>query len=240
MHWQDDVLILGARPFGETSAIAEALSRTRGRWRGLVRGGRSRRMRPLLQTGNLARATWRARLEDQLGAFTLEPLRMSAGGLIGDPFALAGLGALAGHLHLLPEREPFAALYDGALLVVENLHEARLWPALLARLELRLLADLGFGLDVDRCALTGAREDLAFVSPRTGRAVRADAAGEWKDRLLPLPPFLTGQGSDAPGEADVLAALELTGHFLHQRVYAPRGLAMPEARRWIIDHLRGA
>jgi len=239
MQWRDDVLILGARPHGETSAIAEVISRAHGRWRGLVRGGRSRRMRPLLQPGNLARATWRARLEDHLGSFVLEPLRLSAGGLMGDPFALAGLGTLAAELHLLAEREPHEALYDGALLVVDNLHDARLWPALLARFELRLLADLGFGLDLEKCAVTGARGGLAWVSPRTGRAVSGEAGVPWRDKLLPLPEFLAGHGAAAPGDADVLAALELSGHFLRQRVYGPRNLPMPEPRGWIMERLRG-
>ena len=196
-------------------------------------------MRPVLQPGNVVVATWRARLEDHLGSFVLEPLRLAAGALIGDALALAGLATLAAEFHLLPEREPHGQLYAGARLVVDNLGDQALWPALLARLELRLLADLGFGLDLESCAATGERSDLVWVSPRTGKAVSAKAGEPWRDRLLALPAFLQGQGGQAPEPAEILAAFELTGHFLHQRVFHPRRIAMPVERTWITDHLRG-
>ncbi len=238
MRWRDEALILGVRSHGETSAIAEVFTRGHGRWRALVRGGRSRRMRPVLQTGNLVSAAWGARLEDHLGAFSLEPVRLSAGALMDDIFALSGLAVLSAGLHLLPEREAHPHLFEAARLVTEHLADPGVWPAMLARLELRLLADLGFGLDLSACALTGESADLAWVSPRTGRAAARGAGEPWREKLLPLPAFLRGEAGPAPGTEDVLAALELTGHFLRQRIYAPRGLRFPAERDWIIERLR--
>ena len=238
MHWSSDAIIIGARPHGETSAIVEVFARSHGRWRGLARGGLSRRMRPVLQPGNIVSLTWRARLEDQLGHFAIEPRRLTAGRLMDDPLALAGLSALMGQLHFLPEREPHPALHDAAMLILEHLQERGIWPALLARFELRLLADLGFGLDLSACAATGQRHDLAWVSPRSGRAVCAAAGEPYRGRLFPLPAFLLIPGAPAPEAQDVLAALNLTGYFLHRRICAPRGLCLPLERQWILDHLK--
>ncbi len=239
MHWTDDAIFLAGRPHGETSLIAEIFTRYHGRRRALVRGGRGRRLRPVLQPGNLLRVTWRGRLEEQLGSFGVEPLKLHAGRVIGDSFALAGLAVLVADLHLLPERDPQPALHDGALLVIDNLEEPKIWPALLARFELRLLSDLGFGLDLSRCAATGTTEDLAWVSPKTGRAVSAKAGAPWADRLLPLPAFL-GEGENAPpSTGDIRAALELTGHFIHRRLMDPAGVRMPIERQWVLDGLSG-
>ncbi len=239
MQWTDDAIFLGARPHGETSVIAEVLTRHHGRRRALVRGGRGRRLRPALQPGNLLRVTWRGRLEEQLGSFTIEPLKLHAGRIIGDPFALAGLAVLVADLHLLPERDAQPALHDGAVLILDNLEEAEIWPALLARFELRLLSDLGFGLDLSRCAATGTTEDLVWVSPKTGRAVSAEAGAPWADKLLPLPAFLGEGDSLPPPPADVRAALELTGHFILRRLVEPAGGHMPIERQWILDRLSG-
>jgi len=236
MQWTDDAIFLGARPHGETSVIAEVFTRRHGRRHALVRGGRGRRLRPVLQPGNLLRVTWRGRLEEQLGGFAVEPLGLHAGRIIGDSFALAGLAVLVADLHLLPEREAQPPLHDGALLILDNLEHAEIWPALLARFELQLLSDLGFGLDLSRCAATGATENLVWVSPKTGRAVSAEAGAPWADRLLPLPPFLR-EGDATPPSGDVRAALELTGHFIERRLVEPSGGRMPVERRWILDRL---
>ncbi len=239
MQWSDDAIFLGARPHGETSIIAEVLTRHHGRRRALVRGGRGKRLRPVLQTGNLLRVTWRGRLEEQLGSFTVEPLRLHAGRIIGDSLALAGLAVLVADLHLLPERDAQPALHDGAMLILDNLEDTEIWPALLARFELQLLSDLGFGLDLCRCAVTGETEDLVWVSPKTGRAVSAEAGAPWADRLLPLPAFLM-KGDGAPPHDEVRAALELTGHFIFRRLVEPAGGRMPIERQWILDALSSA
>ena len=237
MQWSDDAIFLGARPHGETSVIAEAFTRHHGRRRALIRRGRGKRLRPSLQPGNLLRVTWRGRLEEQLGSFTIEPLRLLAGRIIGDPFALAGLAVLIADLHLLPERDAQPALHEGALLILDNLENAEIWPALLARFELQLLSDLGFGLDLSRCAATGTTENLAWVSPKTGRAVSAEAGAPWADRLFPLPAFLRAGDAAPPPSGDIRAALELTGFFIHRRLVEPAGGRMPIERQWILDRL---
>ncbi len=239
MQWTDDAIFLAARPHGETSVIAEVFTRQHGRRRALVRGGRGKRLRPALQPGNLLRVTWRGRLEEQLGSFTVEPIRLHAGRVIGDSFALAGLAVLVSDLHLLPERDAQPSLHDGALLIIDNLEDAEIWPALLARFELQLLSDLGFGLDLSHCALTGTTEDLVWVSPKSGRAVSASAGAPWADRLFPLPAFLREGGNPPPPPADVRAALELTGHFIFRRLVEPAGGRMPVERQWILDGLSG-
>ncbi len=238
MQWTDEGIVLAAAAHGEASAIVELFTAAGGRWRGLVRGGASRRMRPVVQAGNLVRASWSARLEEQLGSFRLEPLELRAGVWMEDGLALAGLGVLVADLRLLPEREAHPALYDGARLVLDHLEEPGVWPALLARFELRLLADLGFGLDLERCAASGSREELRWVSPRSGRVVSAAAASGLEERLLALPGFLRGgAGSGLPGAAEMAAALELTGFFLRRRVLEPRGLVQPLEREWIMQEL---
>ena len=238
MNWNDEALVISARPHGESGALVMLLTRGRGRWRGLVRGGRSRRLRPVLQPGNRVRAAWRARLEEQLGGFTVEPLEMVAGRLIDDGLALAGLAVLCSHMALLPEREAQPRLYEAATMIISRLREADLWPALLARFEMELLAALGFGLDLSGCALGGEGE-LAWVSPLTGRAASRAAGEPWAEKLLPLPGFLVNGAGAPPGRREVLQALELSGHFLGQRVYEPRGLAPPLERQWILEHLAG-
>ena len=240
MQWTDDAIFLGASPHGETSVIAEVFTRFHGRRRALVRGGRGRRLRPALQPGNLLRVTWQGRLEEQLGSFTVEPVKLHAGRIISDSFALAGLVALVSDLHLLPERDAQPSLHEGALLILDNLEDAEIWPALLARFELQLLSDLGFGLDLSRCAVTGTTEDLVWVSPKTGRAVSASAGAPWADRLLSLPAFLKDGDSSPPPPADVQAALELTGHFILRRLVEPAGGRMPIERQWILDGLSAA
>jgi DNA repair protein RecO (recombination protein O) len=235
MEWRDEGVILSVRRHGETSAIAEILTAAHGRCLGLVRGGRSRTMRPMLQAGNEVQATWRARLEDHLGNFALEPLVLRAGAIMEQPFRLAGLATLAGLAQLLPEREPHAPIYEAMRVVLTAIEQDDVWPALLARWEMGLLEELGFGLDLRACAATGAREDLAYVSPKSGRAVSAAAGAPYRDRLFRLPDFLR---VNAPADAaDIVDGLRITGYFLDRHVFEPRGVAPPEQRQWIIRRL---
>jgi DNA repair protein RecO (recombination protein O) len=232
MDWSDEGIFLSAKPLGEANMVAEVLTRGHGRHLGLVRGGRSRRMRPLLQPGNVIRVTWRARLSEQLGGFNVELMEVHAARVLDDARALSAISTLAGLARLLPERDPHPALYAAALGVLRSLDRAALWPALLVRWELQLLGDLGFGLDLTECAATGADIDLAYVSPRSGRAVSRDAGQPYCSKLLKLPAFILDDRV-AASDADILSGLTLTGHFLERDVLAPHGLTMPKAR----DHL---
>ncbi|MFN4144115.1 DNA repair protein RecO [Aestuariivirga sp.] len=235
MEWRDEGVILSVRRHGETSAIAEILTAAHGRSLGLVRGGRSRAQRPVLQAGNAVQAVWRARLEDQLGTFTLEPLELRAGAIMAEPFRLAGLATLTGLAQLLPEREPHPRVYQALRVVLDAIEDDALWPALLVRWELGLLDELGFGLDLSKCAATGRRDDLAYVSPRSGKAVSAEAGAPFRDRMFRLPPFLMGAGEAS--QRDVVDGLRLVGFFLDRHVFEPRGAKMPEQQDWIIRAL---
>ncbi|MTD93174.1 DNA repair protein RecO [Hyphomicrobium sp. xq] len=230
MQWSDEGIILSVKAYGETAAVAEIFTRAHGRHLGLVHGGRSRRMRPVLQTGNHVDATWKARLAEQLGHVTVELRKGYAAQAMEDPLALAGLSSLCALSRLLPERDPHAALFEVALFVLGYLDEPEVWPALMVRWELALLEELGFGLDLVACAATGANDNLIYVSPKSGRAVSASAGDEYKDRLLRLPGFLLKGRQGAATSADVIDGLALTGHFLETRVLIPRGDAMPAAR----------
>jgi DNA repair protein RecO (recombination protein O) len=233
MDFSDEGIFLSAKPLGEANMVAEVLTRGHGRHLGLVRGGRSRRVRPLLQSGNLIRVTWRARLADHLGGFNVELMEAHAARALDDARALSAISTLAGLARLLPERDPHPGLYATALTLLRSLDRAELWPALLVRWELQLLGDLGFGLDLAECAATGADVDLIYVSPRSGRAVSRDAGEPYCNKLLKLPAFLLDEEAEA-SDADILSGLVLTGHFLERDVLAPHGLAMPQARERLI------
>jgi DNA repair protein RecO (recombination protein O) len=231
MQWSDEGVILSVRPHGETAAVAEIFTRAHGRHLGLVHGGRSRRLRPVLQTGNHVDAVWKARLAEHLGHVNVELRKGYAAQAMEEPLALAGLSSLCALAHLLPERDPHPNLFEVTLFVLSYLDDPDVWPALMVRWELALLDELGFGLDLAACAATGTRENLIYVSPRSGRAVSADAGAPYKDRMLILPAFL-GKGRQGPATtADVLAGLALTGHFLETRVLFPREEMMPQARQ---------
>lgn len=236
MDWQDEGAILAMRPHGESAAIIEVLTAVHGRHAGVVRGGASRKMAATLQPGAQVQVAWRARLEDHLGIFTVEPLRARAG-LLSDRRALAALNAVCALLHLsLPEREPHPVLYPATIGLMDDLESGADWPARYLRWEVLLLEELGFGLDLTSCAVTGDTTDLAFVSPRTGRAVSRDAAGVWANRLLPLPAALMGQGPASPSE--LAQGFAITGHFL-ARELAPvlGGRPLPDARSRMVDLL---
>ena len=236
MDWSDEGIFLGAKPLGEANAVAELFTLGHGRHLGLVRGGRSRRLRPLLQPGNRLRVTWRARLSEHLGGFNVELIEAHAARALDDAAALAAIGSLAGLARLLPERDPHPQLYAAALHVIGAFDAPRLWPALLVRWELLLLQELGFGLDLSECAATGGDSELVYVSPRSGRAVSREAGEPYDAKLLKLPAFLRDDDAGA-GENDLLAGFALTGYFLERDVLAPHGLAMPETRERLIGLL---
>ena len=237
MEFEDEGFVLAARLHGETGAIVEVLTARHGRWVAHVAGGASRRIKPILQPGSRVRMNYRARVADQLGSAQLEGEGEGASALFDDPLALAGLAAaVAVVAGALPEREP----HDGAFFALEALVAALsrpdIWPAVLVRFEMGLLQELGFGLDLSRCAVTGSPDNLVWVSPRTGRAVSAAAGEPYRDRLLALPPFLlSAQGRLAPG--DIGAGLTLTGRFLQDFVFAAINRPLPPARARLIERL---
>ena len=230
MHWTDDGIIIGTRRHGETSLIVELMTAGHGRHLGLVRGGRSRKQQPVLQPGNSVAATWRARLDEHLGNYMIEPTAMRAARLIAGPSGLYAIQCLAGLMRLLPERDPHPSIHAALAAVVDHLEDPAVAGELVVRFELRMLEELGFGLDLERCAATGTSDDLAYVSPKTGRAVSRLAGAPYRDRLLALPAFLNRSPGGRPPAADILAAFRLTGYFLDRHVYEPRGLRPPEAR----------
>ena len=229
MEWQDDGLIIGAKRHGETSLILEVMTRRHGRHLGLVKGGRSKRMQPLLQPGNSLAVTWRARLEEHLGFYAVEALILRAGDLMARPLTLQGLNLVTALLRLLAEREEHPVLFDMALELVDNLGDGEVAPAALVQFELAVLAECGFGVDLEQCAATGSREDLAFVSPRSARAVSRTAGEPYRDRLLRLPGFLAGERVNRVSADDLCDGFRLAGTFLLRDVFAPRGLNLPDA-----------
>jgi DNA repair protein RecO (recombination protein O) len=232
MDWTDQGILISARPLGEANAVAEFLTEAHGRHLGLVRGGRSRRLRPLLQPGNLVSLVWRARLSDYLGSFTVELIEPHAARVLDDEPALQAIGSLTALAKLLPERDPHHDLYGGALEVLRALDRPRDWPQLMVLWELALLEDLGFGLD---CS-AGAQVELVYVSPKTGRAVSREAGAPFADRLLKLPRFVLGV-DPAPAASEILAGFALTGYFLDRNVMSPHGLSLPRSRERMLTLL---
>lgn len=231
--------MLAARTHGEAAVILEVFTQAHGRHAGVVRGGNSRKMRPHLQPGGQVEVDWSARLEEHLGSFRVEPKRSRAGAVMGDRLALEALSAMAAVLTLaLPEREPVPGIYHLTMDLADRLGGPDDWLAYYALWEVALLAELGFALDLQMCAVTGAREGLAYVSPKTGRAVTRAGAGEFADRLLPLPAFLWQEGANDTGRAEVAQALRLTGYFLRSQIVLPAGKeALPAARARLVDVL---
>lgn len=237
MQWSADGLIIGVRRHGESSVIAEVMTAGRGRQLGLVRGGRSHRLAPVLQPGNTVSVTWRARLEDHLGTFTVELLDSRAAALILDRQRLYLSQVLCEHLRLLPERDPHDLLLGMVVDLMDRSGSKLEIGAAFAEFELALLDELGFGLDLSSCAATGATDELEYVSPKSGRAVSRAAAEPYKDRLLRLPAFLLGTGEHDAGE--VGAALRLTGHFLDMHVWMARNIEPPPMRDGLVNLLTG-
>lgn len=235
MKWKEQAIILGTRQYGETSVILEIMTRQHGRYMGVVKGGRSRRMAAILQPGNFVEAEWWARLDEHLGLFRLEALDLHAARLIVLPEALYALQLMAFHLRLLPERDPHPSLYDLLHFFMQNFEESSIIAELLVRFEMRLLEELGFGLDLSRCAATGSLEKLYYVSPKSGRAVCEQAGLPWKEKLLILPQFLVQKTTRPIDFSDIMNGFILTGFFLMRHVWEPRAVKQPSVRMNLIQ-----
>jgi len=229
MQWTDEGIVLGVRRHGETSVILELMTIERGRHLGLVRGGAGTRLRGVLQPGNSLRATWRARLDDHLGNYAVEGTNLRAAGFLNAAHAVHGVTHLAALCRLLAEREPHARIHGALEAILDALDDRSAVVPMFARFELAFLAELGFGLDLSSCVATGETADLIYVSPRSGRAVSRAAGEAYRDKLMRLPGFLRTDGEPASA-ADLADAFVLTGFFLERYAFAPRGLALPEAR----------
>lgn len=235
MEWRDQGILLSTRRHGETSAIIEVFTPTHGRHAGVVRGGTSRKIAPVLQPGAQLDLTWRARLEDHIGSFAVEPVRSRAAAAMGGRLALAGLNAVTALVSFcLPEREAHLPLYHRTEALLDLLGQEEIWPLAYLRWELSLLEELGYGLDLSCCAVTGAVDGLAYVSPKTGRAVSRAGAGDWAERLLPLPDVLRGVG--AAGDAEIADGFRTTGYFLTHHLAAGLGdRPLPPARARFVE-----
>ncbi len=239
MQWTDEGIVIGVKRHGEASAILELMTRAHGRHLGLVRGGFGTRMKPILQTGNSVSASWRARLDEHLGNYTIEPTRQRASNFFAAPHAIYGVTHLAALMRLLPERDPHAGLYSVFEEVLDRLEDPVLAAPLVVRFELQLLTELGFGLDLKQCAATGTNADLIYVSPKSGRAVSRDAGAPYAERMLRLPAFLRDLDLQPAGR-DLADGFALTGLFLERHVLEPRGLQLSDERaHFIAALLRG-
>jgi len=235
MQWTDEGIVLGTRRHGEASAIVELMTREHGRHLGLVRGGAGSRLKPILQPGNSVSATWRARLDEHLGNYTIEGLVLRTASFLTSAHAVYGVTHLAALCRLLPERDPHVAVFEELEDAVTRLDDVRLAATLVVRFELMLLAELGFGLDLAQCAATGLSEDLVYVSPKSGRALSRSAGEPWRERLLRLPAFLGDAApEEVPSAEDITAGFALTGHFFTRHVLEPRGQVLPDARERFI------
>ncbi|HYM30162.1 MAG TPA: DNA repair protein RecO [Candidatus Cybelea sp.] len=236
MHWTDDAIVLASRKHGETSAVVNLLTRDHGRHAGLVRGGASRRLKGVLQAGNEVSASWRGRLAEHLGTLTIELRAAHAASLMEDSMRLSALVSACALVEAtLPEREPHPGLFQGLAVLLQSLHEgAAEWPAVYVRWEVGLLSELGFGLDLSACAVTGETSGLTHVSPKTGRAVSSGAAAPYAEKLFRLPPFLAG-GEVGDPLADIADGLALTGFFLDRYAFAPHRRSIPAARARLVE-----
>jgi DNA repair protein RecO (recombination protein O) len=240
MEWSEEGIVVGARQYGEADVIIEALTAAHGRHLGLVKGGRSRRLRPVLQPGNTLALTWRARLDEHLGNFRAEPVTERSAGLMMSRFGAFGLAHAGALLRLLPERDPHPRLYEALALMLDRFDSPILAAELMARFELLLLDELGFGLDLSSCAATGERDDLIFVSPKSGRAVSRAAGEPYRTKLLPLPAFLVGPIGGETGIEHLREAFLLTGYFLERHVFDVKGEGLPEVRLSFLKAISGA
>jgi len=239
MQWTDEGIVLGVKRHGESSGILEVLTRAHGRHLGLVRGGFSSRLKPILQPGNSVSATWRARLDEHLGTYTVEPLSLRAANFFAASHAVYGVTHLAALMRLLPERDPHESLHDALAAILDRLDDASVAAPMVVRFELQVLAELGFGLDLTECAATGASDELDFVSPKSGRAVSRAAGTPYADRMLRLPAFLREPDTQPQGR-DLADGFALTGFFLTRHALEPRGLALADERAHFIAALARA
>jgi DNA repair protein RecO (recombination protein O) len=237
MQWSDEGIVLGIRRHGEANAILELLTRAHGRHLGLVRGGAGSRLGAVLQPGNRVISTWRARLEEHLGHYVVEGLDARAASFLPVAHALYAMTHLAALCRLLPERDPHPVIHEALREVLDGLLDlGRAGPAVV-RFELLLLAELGFGLDLATCAVSGREDDLGYVSPRSGRAVSRQAGEPWKHKLLALPAFLREPDAGDPSPQDTADGFALTAFFLLRHVLEPRGLGFSDARENFIAAL---
>lgn len=237
IEWRDEGVLLAVRKHGENAVIIDVLTQSHGRHAGVVRGGAGRKQAPVLQPGAQLDLVWKARLEEHLGSFTVEPLRSRAAQVMTDPLALAGLSSTVGLLYFsLPEREIYPKLYTISVNLLDLMCVTDAWPLAYLQWEIQLLEMLGFGLDLSRCAVSGGIDDLTYISPKTGRAVAAHHAGEWKTRLLPLVPCMKGEGNAENNE--ISEGLRTTGHFLEKWLAPSLGdRPLPVARQRLVDRL---
>jgi DNA repair protein RecO (recombination protein O) len=236
MEWSDEGIILGVRRHGESAAIVELLTREHGRHLGMVRGGASSRLRPLLQPGNSVLAVWRARLDEHLGYYQLEGTRLRAATMLASSHAVYGVTHLASLARLLPERDPHQEIYEMLEHTLDDFDDVGRAAAYLIRFELAMLAELGFGLDLSTCAATGTTSDLIYVSPKSGGAVSRTAGEPWRDKLLRLPAFLRDEdGATGWSGEDLRDGFDLTGRFLLRNVLEPRGQGHSDARDGFIN-----
>jgi len=239
MEWEAPGIVLAARPYGESDAVATVFTEAQGAHRGLARGAQSRNA-ALWQPGNLVQARWIGRLADQLGSFAAELIHPAAALVLDDALALAMLcSACATAEAALPERQAHPLVFGGLLHLLARLPQGALQLSALVRWEADLLTELGYGMDLTACAVTGATAGLAYVSPKTGRAVSVEGAGIWAERLLPLPALLLADPlRNAPdGPADWRAGLRLTGHFLARDVFGLQHKPLPAARVALYDRV---
>ncbi len=229
VSWEDEGIVISVRRFGEHDAIVSLLTASQGRHVGLVKGGTGRKLRGVLQPGNLIRASWRARLDEHLGNYTVEAIQSYAARALSDADSLAGLSALCAMVEeTLPEREPHIEVHDRTLDLLKTLGDDT-WPREYARWELSLLTDMGYGLDLSNCAATGSNHDLIYVSPKSGRAVSRAAGEPYIDKLLALPSFLHQADID-PTSREIGQSLALTGYFFDTRVFGPNNRKLPASR----------
>ena len=237
IEWRDEGVLLAVRKHGEATVIVKVFTEHHGKHAGVVRGGAGRRQGPILQPGGQFEVVWKARLEEHMGVFTVEPMRSRAAQVMADPLALAGLTTVVGLLNFaLPERAQHGALYSASINLLDLICVTEAWPLAYLHWEMQLLEDLGFGLDLSCCAVSGTTEDLTYVSPKSGRAVAAHHAGRWKTQLLPLAPCMIGQSVADNGE--IAAGLRTTGHFLEKWLAPSLGdRALPLARQRLVERL---
>ena len=237
MEWTDEGIVLGTRRHGEANAILEVMTREHGRHLGLVRGGMGSKLRPVLQPGNTVRVVWRARLDEHLGHYSVEALRLHGASMLAASHVVYGVTHLAALCRLLPERDPHPDVHDQLLAMLDHLDDPASAARLVVHFEMQMLAELGFGLDLSSCASTGQNTDLSYVSPKSGRAVSRLAGEPWRDRLLRLPGFLSEEVD--PSADDLADGFELTGFFLMRHVLEPRGLAFADAREGFVAAVLG-
>lgn len=236
MQWTDEGIVLGVKRHGEASGILELMTREHGRHLGMVRGAFGSRMKPILQPGNSVTATWRARLDEHLGNYTVEALNLRAAGFFSASHAIYGVTHLAALMRLLPERDPHEGLYAVFENLLDRLDDPPWAAPEVVRFELRVLAELGFGLDLTECAATGVTKELIYVSPKSGRAVSREAGQPYADRMLRLPAFVQDEAAAASG-TDLADGFALSGYFLTRHVLAPRGLELADERAHFIAAL---